>query len=185
MVYILCWFGWVKFDWEFVWACSGFVSNYTFSRNRYAVYVGWVVGLLGTWSMWGVDEINQWLLSYVVSVINLIVSFRRRYGKILLNRWGDGRWQCLGRHRSVSYHSACRDGHAPPANKYDRPCTASPTCSYHMTAITDETPIGLHGIHAGRDMKIMQANQRSSYINTAVSAYRLAPGRKVRQDPIS
>ena len=35
-----------------------------------------------------------------------------------------------------------------------------------MTTIMDETRIGLHGIPAGRDMKIMQANQRSCYIKT-------------------
>ena len=62
----------------------------------------------------------------------------------------------LGRHRSVTYHTACRDGHAPPANKYyNRPRTASPAA---MTTMKDETPIrvGLHGIRAGRDMKLMQ-----------------------------
>ena len=66
---------------------------------------------------------------------------------------------------SVSYHTACRDGHAPPANKYNRPRTASSARSYDSKNMYD-TPIGLHGIHAGREMKRMQANQRPSYINT-------------------
>ena len=43
----------------------------------------------------------------------------------------------------------------PPCEKYDRPRTASPAA---MATILDETPIGLHGIHEDRDMKIMQAN---------------------------
>ena len=58
-------------------------------------------------------------------------------------------------------------GMPPLRRKYHRPRTASPAA---MTTIMDETPIGLHGIHAGRDMKIMQADQRSYYINTVVSA---------------
>ena len=73
----------------------------------------------------------------------------------------------LGRHRSASYHTACRDEHAPPAKKYNRPRTASPAA---MTTKMDDTPINLHGIHAGRDMKILQANQRYSYSNAVVSA---------------
>ena len=48
---------------------------------------------------------------------------------------------------------------------YNRPRTASPAA---MTTIIDEAPIDLRCIYADRDMKIMQANQRSSYINTAV-----------------
>ena len=39
-----------------------------------------------------------------------------------------------------------------------------------LTAKVDDTPIGLYGIHAGRDMKIMQANQRSSNINNTVGS---------------
>ena len=73
----------------------------------------------------------------------------------------------FGRHRSASCHTACRDGHVPPVNKHSRPRTASPAAA---TTKMDDTPIDLHGIHAGRDMKKMQANQRSPYINTAVSA---------------
>ena len=50
--------------------------------------------------------------------------------------------------------------HPPPANKdNNRPRNASPAAI--ATIIKDETPIiGLHDIHVGRDMKIMQANQR-------------------------
>ena len=75
---------------------------------------------------------------------------------------------------SVSYHAACHDGHPPPVNKYGRPRTTSPAT---MTTIMDQTPA--HGIHAGRDVKIMHANQRSSYINTVVTAWTCAE----RQSP--
>ena len=35
----------------------------------------------------------------------------------------DNKWD--GKEENVS-HTACRDGHAPPANEYNRPGTASP-----------------------------------------------------------
>ena len=54
-----------------------------------------------------------------------------------------------------------------------------------MATLMDEPPIGLQGIHADSNMKIVQADQRSSYINAVVLVHILAPGRKVRQDPIS
>ena len=65
----------------------------------------------------------------------------------------------------ISYHVsrwAC-----PPANNYNSPRTASPAA---MTTKMYDTPIGLHDTHTGRDMNIMPAYQRSSYINTVVSA---------------
>ena len=130
-----------------------------------------LVGLLDGW----VYEVCEgWmkliLLPGVVSVINLIFLFRRRYGYILLKRvarwWVTMRWSS-----SISFISyrvsrwACPPVRTNIIYIYNRPRTASPAA---MTTIIDEAPIDLRFIYADRDMKIMQANQRSSYINTAV-----------------
>ena len=99
------------------------------------------------------------LLSWVVGVIKSTVVSRRWYKS--------GWWPCLGHHRHVSYHTACREEDALLANKHNGPRAAS---SPATTRTMDKMFIGLHGIHAGRAVKIMQANPRYSYINTLFSA---------------